>query len=85
MGVIIVQITNFLDEDPSNESIGYGDLSLDYCVTGYDVNSGSCCHESCTNGCTGSKAEDCVNWFNDCDATETNCDIYTYYGQGQCG
>jgi hypothetical protein len=82
---IIVEITNVLDEPVDNESIGFGDLSLDTCSNGYDTISKSCCHAACAGECEGPLESDCINWFDNCDATETTCGDLTYKGYRECG
>ena len=78
--ILIIKITTELDEDASNESLGYSDLELTPCYYGYNSDDEACCSYF-----------DC-EWKNyweaigcDADEGEWTCDGFTSYGRYKCG
>ena len=89
-----VEISNSLIGDVSELSIGFGDMALELCTTGVDFTSNACCHDSCTDGCTGPTEDDCTvkTWDEywtglDCDTGPTlhTCGDLDFLGYRECG
>jgi hypothetical protein len=80
MGDVTIRVTNTLDQDANDESIGYGDMSLDYDYdptvewpeTVYPTASPANYDEGHNNPTS--------LWNNDCSATEKSCGGFNYFG-----
>jgi hypothetical protein len=80
MGDVTIRVTNTLDQDANDESIGYGDMSLDYDYDPtvewpervYPTASPANYDEGHNNPTS--------LWNNDCSATEKSCGGFNYFG-----
>jgi hypothetical protein len=80
MGDVTVRVTNTLDQDAGDESIGYGDMSLKYEFGEFNLP-----EESPVNVDEGTRNPTSY-WKNDCGATEKECAGLKYWGgANECG
>ena len=82
MGDVTIKVTNTLDQGASDESIGYGDMKLEYEFGAFDFVLPT---ESPVNVDEGERNPTAL-WQNDCGATEKECAGFNYFGgANQCG